>query len=111
MELSPQSALAELRRRNRAENRRKRAIAAALADGKPAPLKRVRLSQREQAAALAAIAASDERLAATMTGEPPTPLLLLVDKESASTSAPAMEKLARWRRRGRSHACLRSELS
>ena len=34
MELSPQSALAELRRRNRAENRRKRAIAAALADGK-----------------------------------------------------------------------------
>ena len=50
MELTPRSALAELQRRRKAEKRRNTAIAAALANGKPAPLKRVRLSVREQEA-------------------------------------------------------------
>ena len=67
MELSPQSALAELRRRNRAQNRRKRAIAAALADGKVAPLKRDRMSRREQEAALAAIATLCPKMQTTIT--------------------------------------------
>ena len=91
MELSPKSALAELRRLRIKENRRNRAVAAAVAKGKTAPRKRVRLSAREEEAAVAAIAlrspaATPVAQPAPVTDEPP---LLLAD---ASPSAPAVEK-------------------